>query len=129
MATTEDIVEKVTAVKQKLGLTGPPHLAEGDDRSLVKGMFAGLVGGIVATAAKSLGEKIFPLLDHPWRDKFFGFISENSGETFHHATTNDGVQFVYCRGKEKGMWFAPGTGMGPLQAQGLAMLKKIVEAR
>ena len=74
-----------------------------------------------------LGQQIFPLADHPWRDKFFGFISENSGETFHHATANDGVQFIYCRGKEKGMWFLPATGMGPLQPGGLAVLKKIVE--
>ena len=76
-----------------------------------------------------LGEKIFPLMDHPWRDKFFNFISENTGQTFHHATTNEGGQFIYCRGKDKGMWFVPGTGMGPLQPQGLAMFKKIVEAR
>ena len=76
---------------------------------------------------KAVGEKIFPMVDHPWREKFFNFISENSGETFHHATTNDGGEFIYCRGKEKGMWFVPGTGMGPLQAQGLAMFKKIVE--
>ena len=76
-----------------------------------------------------LGEKIFPIMDHPWRDKFFGFISENAGETFHHATTDEGGEFIYCRGKEKGMWFVPGTGMGPLQPQGLAMFKKIVEAQ
>ena len=76
---------------------------------------------------KALGEKMFPLMDHPWRDKFFGFITENAGETFHHATAGEGVQFIYCRGKERGMWFVPGTGMGPVQPQGLAMLKKIVE--
>jgi len=82
---------------------------------------------ISAEELTKIGEKIFPLLDHPWRDKFFAFIHENSGETFHHATTSDGVQFIYCRGKDKGMWFVPGTGMGPVQPQGLAMLKKIVE--
>jgi hypothetical protein len=76
---------------------------------------------------KTLGEKIFPMVDHPWRDKFFSFIHENASETFHHATASDGVQFVYCRGKNIGMWFVPGTGMGPVQPQGLAMLKKIVE--
>lgn len=76
---------------------------------------------------KALGEKIFPLIDHPWRDKFFGFIHDHAGETFHHATSSDGVQFIYCRSKDKGMWFVPGTGMGPVQPGGLAVLKKIVE--
>lgn len=31
-----------------------------DTKSLVKGLVAGAVGGLVATAAKSLGEKIYP---------------------------------------------------------------------
>jgi hypothetical protein len=78
---------------------------------------------------KTLGERLFPLIDHPWREKFFGFIAENAGDTFHHATTHDHVQIIYCRAKEKGMWFLPGTGMGPMQAKGLGILKQIVEGR
>src|SRR5436190_24398504 len=82
---------------------------------------------ITVEELRKLGQKIFPLVDHPWRDKFFGFLSENAGETFHHATDSEGVQFIYCRGKEKGMWFVPGTGMGPVQPLGLDIVKKIVE--
>src|SRR4249919_3650170 len=78
---------------------------------------------------KAIGERIFPMVDHPWREKFFTFISENSGATFYHGTTDDGVEMVYCHAKEKGMWFMPGTGMGPIQAQGLKALKQIVEKR
>ena len=78
---------------------------------------------------KALGEQLFPLIDHPWREKFFGFIAENSGATFHHATSHDGVQFIYCHAREKGMWFLPGTGMGPMQSTGLGIFKKIVEGR
>jgi hypothetical protein len=76
---------------------------------------------------KALGEKIFPGVDHPWREKFFAFINENPSATFHHATAHDGVQIIYCRDKDKGMWFLPGTGMGPMQPKGRAILKKIVE--
>lgn len=76
---------------------------------------------------KTLGEGLFPYLDHPWRAKFLGFIDENPGATFHHATTDDGVHIVYCREKEKGIWFIPGSGMGPLQAKGLKILNEIVE--
>ena len=64
MATTDEIVEKVGELKQKLGLSQPAEPAPEHERSLVKGMFAGLVGGLVATAAKSVGEKIFPPRAH-----------------------------------------------------------------
>ena len=88
---------------------------------------------------KTLGERLFPFVDDPWREKFFGFITENPGATFHHAITHDGVQIIYSHAKvvvrgigpslEKGMWFLPGTGMGPMQPKGLATLKQIVEGR
>ena len=42
---------------------------------------------------KSLGEKVFPFLDHPWRHMFFQFLEENSGSTVYHATTNDRLKF------------------------------------
>jgi len=54
---------------------------------------------------KSLGEKIFPFLDHPWRQTYFEFLEENSACTFYHATTNDQVGIIYCPEKEKGLWF------------------------
>jgi hypothetical protein len=75
---------------------------------------------------KSLGEKIFPFFDHPWRDTFFQFLEENSGSTFYHASTNDGVEIIYCPDKDKGMWFLRRGGAGPLQATGLQILKEIV---
>jgi len=75
---------------------------------------------------KSLGEKVFPFLDHPWRQTFFQFLEENSGSTFYHATTNDQVEIIYCPDKVKGMWFLPQGGAGPLQARGLRILKEIV---
>ena len=78
---------------------------------------------------KTLGERLFPFLDHPWREVFFGFINENAGSTFHHATTHDGIQFIYCHAKEKGIWFVPEVGKGPMQPKGLALFKQIVEGR
>ena len=78
---------------------------------------------------KKLGEQIFPLVENPWRETFFTFLTENAGATFHHATTHDGVQVIYCPAKDKGMWFKPGIGMGPMQPKGRAILKQIVEGR
>jgi hypothetical protein len=78
---------------------------------------------------KALAERLFPSAEHPWREKFFAFIADNSGATFQHATTHDGVQVIYCHAKDKGIWFKLGIGNGPLQPKGLAILKEIVEGR
>lgn len=84
---------------------------------------------ITVEELKALGDGIFPSFDHPWRETFFNFITENSGATFHHATTHDHVHVIYCGVQDKGMWFLPGSGMGPLQAKGLKVLKEIVAGK
>jgi len=78
---------------------------------------------------KKIGEEIFRYAEDPWREAFFRFIAENPGATFHHAVTSDNVNIVYCRNKDKGMWFLPGSGMGPLQARGKKVMKEMIEAR
>lgn len=77
----------------------------------------------------TLGEGLFPHADHPWREKFFTFLSENAGATFQHATTNDRIHIIYCHAQNKGVWFLLGGGMGPMQPKGLKILKEIVEGR
>src|SRR6476660_1199449 len=74
---------------------------------------------------KSLVEKLFPWQDHPWRQTFSQFLEENSGSTFYHATTTDRFEVIYCPDKEKGIWFIPKGGVGPLQARALGILKEI----
>jgi hypothetical protein len=78
---------------------------------------------------KGLGERLFPLANDPWREKFFEFLTENPTATYHHGTTHDEVQVIYCNAKEKGIWFKPGVGLGLLQPISLGRLKQIVEAR
>lgn len=72
-----------------------------------------------------LGDRIFPNLDHPWRQLFFDFVERHSTANFFHGTTHDGVHVIYCDAQEVGLWFLPGTGAGPLQARGIAILKEI----
>ena len=76
---------------------------------------------------KSLGETLFPTFDNPWREVFFEFLKENSGSTFYRAMTSDRYEIIYCPAKEKGIWFIPESGMGPLQPKGVKILKEIVE--
>lgn len=80
---------------------------------------------ISAEEMRSLGESLFPSAEHPWRERFFAFISENPGATYHHAVTDDNVHILYCGAQERGMWFRPGSGMGPLQAKGLQVMKEV----
>ena len=84
---------------------------------------------VEAEELKKIGEEIFRYAEDPWREAFFRFIAENPGATFHHAVTSDNVNIVYCRDKDKGMWFLPGSGMGPLQARGKKVMKEMIEAR
>lgn len=78
---------------------------------------------------KNLGENLFPFLDHPWRAVFFDFLKENANSNFYHAETRDRIHVLYCRDKERGLWFIPGSGMGPLQEKALKTLKEIVDER
>ena len=77
--------------------------------------------------AKALGEGLFPVTDEPSRGNYFKFISDNCNTTLLHATTNDGVHIVYCPEKNKGIWFVPGSGLGPLQTKSLRIVKEISE--
>lgn len=89
--------------------------------------FAESIHKVTVEQLKELGEQLFPFLDHPWRETYFNFISENSDATFYHAVTPDRIHVIYCHEKEKGMWFMPGKAKGPLQPKGLRIFKEIVE--
>jgi hypothetical protein len=78
---------------------------------------------------KALGDEIFPYHDHPWRETYFTFITENANASFYYGTTSDRLYVIYCHDQDKGMWFLPGRGKGPLQAKGLKILREIVEGK
>ena len=75
---------------------------------------------------KKLGAEIFHYADDPWRETFFKFLAENHGCTFHHAVTSDGFNILYCRDRNKGMWFLPYSGMGPLQQRGRKVMMEMI---
>ena len=58
----DEIVKSFTTWKQKIGLSKPAEPLP--EKDLLKGAIAGLVGGLVATAAKSIAEKIYPPRTH-----------------------------------------------------------------
>ena len=76
---------------------------------------------------KKLGEEIFDEPDRPWRQTFLSLIAENPGGTFHHAVTSEGVIFLYSRDNDKGLWYLPGSGIGPLSEGGRQLMRKAIE--
>jgi hypothetical protein len=77
---------------------------------------------------KKLGEEIFDEPDRPWRDTFLQLIGENPGATFYHASAGEGVIFLYIRDKDKGLWYLPGSGLGPLSVAGRQIMKEAIDA-
>ena len=77
---------------------------------------------------KKLGEEIFDSPDRPWRETFLRLIEESPGATFYHASAGEGVIFLYVRDEDKGLWFLPGSGIGPLSVAGRQMMKAAIVA-
>ena len=77
---------------------------------------------------KKLGEEIFDEPDRPWRQTFLSLIAENLDATFHHASAGEGLIFLYIRDKDKGLWYLPGSGVGPLSVAARQIMKEAIEA-
>jgi hypothetical protein len=77
---------------------------------------------------KKLGEEIFDSPDRPWQDAFLQLIAENPGSTFYHASAGEGVIFLYSRDNDKGLWYLPGSGLGPLSKEGRQLMKNAIAA-
>ena len=77
---------------------------------------------------KKLGEEMFDDPDRPWRQTFLQFIAEHPGATFYHASAGEGVIFVYSRDGDKGLWYLPGSGLGPLSEGGRRLMKEAIAA-
>jgi hypothetical protein len=78
---------------------------------------------------KKLGDEVFHDLDDPWREVFFQFVAEHSNATIHHAISSDGVNMLYCRDEDRGIWFVRGTGKGILSPAGRQMMREGIEGR
>ena len=77
---------------------------------------------------KKLGEEIFDSPDRPWRETFLSVVTENPGATFYHASAGEGVILLYSRDNDKGLWYLPGSGLGPLPEGARQMMKEAIVA-
>ena len=76
---------------------------------------------------RKLADEIFHSPDDPWKQTLLQLISENPGATFYHADAGEDVIFLYLRDQDKGLWWLPGSGMGPLREIGKRLMKEAIE--
>ena len=84
---------------------------------------------IAVPELKQIGAKLFPMADDAWRDLFFEFIGDNPHATYHYALTSDDVHIVYCKDRDKGLWFTAHGAKGPLGTRGRTVMKEMIEHR
>ena len=64
----------------------------------------------------------------PWRQDFVRVIEEHPEASFYRAVTQEGAIILYCPGDDTGVWFLPGSGMGPLPEQAKRHMKEAIAA-
>lgn len=74
------------------------------------------------------GENRFPVATDPWCERYNEFLKQHPSAKFYRAEIPNGVEIVYCRDTDQGLWFLPGIGMGVIQPKGLVVLAEMVDA-
>ena len=64
----------------------------------------------------------------PWREDFVRVIEERPEASFYRAVTQEGAIILYSPGDDTGVWFLPGSGMGPLPEQAKRHMKEAIAA-
>jgi hypothetical protein len=64
----------------------------------------------------------------PWQENFVSVIGAHPEASFYRAVTQEGAIIVYCPGEDTGVWFLPGSGMGPLPEQAKQHMKAAIAA-
>ena len=64
----------------------------------------------------------------PWRENFVGVIEAHPEASFYRAVTQEGAIILYCPGENTGVWFLPGSGMGPLPEEAKRHMKEAIAA-
>ena len=64
----------------------------------------------------------------PSRENFVGVIEAHPEASFYRAVTQEGAVILYCPGEDTGVWFLPGSGMGPLPEEAKRHMKEATAA-
>lgn len=62
----------------------------------------------------------------PWRDEFLRIVAEQPQASFYRAIPQTDAEVFYCHQADFGVWVVPGSGMGPLDANGKRLMKEAI---
>ena len=62
----------------------------------------------------------------PWQESFVTVVGAHPEASFYRAVTQEGAIILYCPGEDTGIWFLPGSGMGPLPEQAKRHMKEAI---
>src|SRR5512132_2995258 len=64
----------------------------------------------------------------PSQQKLLKIIETHPEESFYRAATQEGAIILYCPAEDTGVWFLPGSGMGPLPEEAKRHMKEAIAA-
>ena len=64
----------------------------------------------------------------PSQENFVRVIEAHPEASFYRAVTQEGAIILYCPGENSGVWFLPGSGMGPLPEEAKCHMKEVIAA-
>jgi hypothetical protein len=62
----------------------------------------------------------------PSQENFVRVIDAHPEASFYRAVTQEGAIILYCPGEDTGVWFLPGSGMGPLPEEAKQHVKEAI---
>ena len=65
----------------------------------------------------------------PSQESFVRVIDAHPEASSYRAVTQEGAIILYCPGEDTGVWFLPGSGMGPLPEQAKRHMKEAIANR
>jgi hypothetical protein len=77
---------------------------------------------------RSLVKELADFEGDPWQQNFVQAIETHPEESFYRAVTQEGAIILYCPGEDTGVWFLPGSGMGPLPEQAKHHMREAIAA-
>ena len=67
-------------------------------------------------------------VDDPWRVAFVRLVAEHPHGSFYYALPQSGLEVLYFREQDFGIWVLRGSGMGPLDDQAKRHMKEAITA-
>jgi hypothetical protein len=90
-----------------------------------------LQGSLETMTVAELREIVKELSDFegdPSQENFVRVIEARPEASFYRAVTQEGAIILYCPGENSGVWFLPGSGMGPLPEEAKRHMKEAIAA-